>query len=129
MSTSNGEVKKMATKLHKQFAHPSPVKLIKLLRDAKLSDEKLELEIKNVSEKCEACCKYRKPVPRPIVSMPLSSKFNDVIAMDLKFWKNNLYFLVIVDLATRYCSAAVINDKKPKTILKALFLCWVSKFG
>ena len=129
MSTSNGEVKKMATKLHKQFAHPSSVKLIKLLRDAKLSDEKLELEIKNVSEKCEACCKYRKPVPRPIVSMPLSSKFNDVIAMDLKFWKNNLYFLVIVDLATRYCSAAVINDKKPKTILKALFLCWVSKFG
>ena len=56
------------------------------------------------------------------MSMLLSFKFNDVIAMDLKFWKNNLYFLVVVDLATRFCSAAVLNDKKPKTIPKVLFL-------
>ena len=40
-----------------------------------------------------------------------------------------MYFLVIVGLATRFCSAAVINDKKTKTILKYLFLCWISKFG
>ena len=58
MSMSDGEVK-MATKLHKQFAHPSSVKLIQLLNDAKLTNEKLELEIKNVGEKCETCCKYR----------------------------------------------------------------------
>ena len=61
--------------------------------------------------------------------MPLSSKFNEAVSMDLKVWRQNSYFLVVVDLATRYCSATLITNKQPKTILNALFLCWVSIFG
>ena len=57
-----------------------------------------------------------------------ASKFNDVISMDLKVW-GNCYFLVIVDLATRYCTATVIRDKCANTIIKALFLKWIVTFG
>ena len=50
--------------------------------------------------------------------------------MDLKVYKNNkIYFLVIVDLATRFCSACVIGNKLPKTIIKGLFVCWIIIFG
>ena len=129
MMTTDNDPHKIALKLHKQFAHPSVEKLTKLLRNANILNKELENEIKSVSEKCEICCKFKKPQPRPVVGMPLSSKFNEAVSMDLKVWRQNSYFLVVVDLATRYCSATLITNKQPKTILNALFLCWVSKFG
>ena len=48
--------------------------------------------------------------------------------MDLKVW-NNSYFLVIVDLATRFCTATVITNKMPHTIIKGLFVSWITIFG
>ena len=38
----------------------------------------------------------------------MASQFNETISMDLKSY-NNVYFLVLVDLATRYCAAIVIG--------------------
>ena len=81
-----------------------------------------------MSKNCEACAKFRKPCPRPVVSVPMATKFNETVSMDLKVWGKR-YFIVIVDLATRFCASAVIDDKKPRTILKALFLSWISFFG
>ena len=77
---------------------------------------------------CVVCKKFQNPAPRPVVSLPLASNFNEVIAMDLKC-DGKLYFLVIVDVFTKYCAAAVINDKKPATILQNLFVSWISIFG
>ena len=128
-SCSPANSKKMAIKLHKQFAHPSADRLIRLLRDAKRSSVEIENEIKIASKNCDVCCRLQKPRPRPVVSMPLSDKFNGTIAMDLKYWNKDRYFLVMVDVATRFCSAAVISDKRPCTILKMLFIHWISKFG
>ena len=129
LTNSCNDNKKMAIKLHKQFAHPASERLIKLLRDAKKSSVKLEQEIKSISENCDICCKLKKPKPRPVVSLPLSSKFNGTVAMDLKYWDKGIHFLVMVDVATRFCSAAVIKDKRPSTILRMIFIHWVSKFG
>ena len=116
-------------KLHKQFAHPSADKLVSLVRSANLNNKKLEREIRNVSEICDVCAKFKRCPPRPKVSMPLGNKFNEAISMDLKVWSQNLYFLVMVDNATKFCSASVIRDERPRTILNAIFLCWVSIFG
>ena len=48
--------------------------------------------------------------------------------IDLKTWGSN-YFLVLVDIATRFCAAKVIRNKFPSTIVKGLFLSWVATFG
>ena len=122
-------IKKVALKLHKQFAHPTAEKLINLLKSARMSSTELENEIRELSNTCEVCLKLRKPSPRPAVSLGLGSNFNDAVSIDLKTWRTNLYFLVIVDNATRYCAAAVIKDKNPRTIVKAIFLNWISTFG
>jgi hypothetical protein len=61
--------------------------------------------------------------------MSMGSTFNDTVAMDLKIWRNGLYFLVMVDVATRYCSAVVIKDKRADTVIRALFLHWIAMFG
>ena len=118
----------MALKLHKQFGHPSVEKLLKLIRDANINDRKLEVSIAEVTEKCEICCRFKKARPCPIVSMPLASKFNDVVAFDLKVYERNL-FLVMVDHATRFCAATIVSNKRPSTIIKGIFLSWIAIFG
>ena len=124
----SGGVQQMALKLHKQFAHPSVEKLLKLLRQANVCDGDLIEEIKKVSMSCQVCVKWKKPPHRPVVSMPMAASFNDVVAMDLKSWEN-CYFLVMVDLFTRYCSAVVINNKKPETVMNNFIKSWISVFG
>ena len=120
--------KAVATKLHKQFSHPSSEKLLKLVNNAGVNDKMLEKAIIEVTNACETCLKFKKPALKPIVSMPMSSKFNDTISMDLKVWEDK-YFLVMIDMATRYCTAIIINNKQSKTVIKGIFLSWIALFG
>ena len=73
----------------------------------------------------------QKRFARSIVCTPLATEFNEMLAMDLKSWNasSSVYFLVIVDLATRFCSACIIHNKKPATIIKGLFIFWITIFG
>ena len=118
----------IASKLHRQFAHPTPKRLINLIQKSGLKNRNLEKEINKVSTHCITCVKFKKPSPRPIVCMPMASEFNETVAMDLKVWGKH-YFLVMVDLATRFCTASVINNKVPATIIKNLFISWITIFG
>ena len=61
--------------------------------------------------------------------MSIAKVFNDVVAMDLKVWTHGQYFLVLVDHATRFCTAEFITNKNPATIVKALFNKWIPFFG
>ena len=118
----------VAKKLHKQFAHPTPERLLKLVKHSSYYSKKLEEEIKNISKQCETCLKFKKAPPRPVVSLPMATNFNDAVAIDLKAFEGQ-YFLVIVDMATRFCSAAVIKNKLPSTIVKNMFTSWITTFG
>ena len=123
------DFRKMAAKLHRQFGHPPAQSLINLLKNSHLRRNRdLMKEIQIFSDSCEVCKKFKKPPPRPIVSMPLASKFNECLAMDLKIWGNK-YFLVMIDVATRYCAAVVISNKNPDTIIRNIILHWISLFG
>lgn len=101
---SSIEKEKIEVKLHKQFAHPTSETLIKVIRNADIRDGRMEQCIISITENCETCVKNKRPKPRPVVCVPMASNFNECIAMDLKVWGNG-YFLVIVDLATRFCAA------------------------
>ena len=91
-----------------------------MLRNAEILDCNMEKEIRSVTESCEVCIKHKRPPPRPVVSVQMAEKFNEVISMDLKQVQQHL-FLVIVDLATRYCVASVIANKSAKTVVGSLF--------
>ena len=127
-SKEKANVRKIANKLHRQFGHPTSDKLVKLLRDAGHANKELEEEVDFISRSCETCMKFQRAPPRPVVGLPMARKFNETIAMDLKVW-NQVYFLVIIDLATRFCAAAVISNKQPSTIIRTLFTCWITTFG
>ena len=114
--------------MHRQFGHPTSFRLITLIRKAGIEDRELEKEINSVSESCDVCCRFKKPVHRPVVCMPMAQKFNEVVSMDLKVRKK-CYFLVMVDMATRFCAATVIHNKLSSTVINALFKSWITIFG
>ena len=100
---------KVIDKLHKQFAHPSSSRLLSLLKDAGLFAEDVKVIDEEISRGRDVCKRYKKMPARPVVSLPLATKFNEVVAMDLKEWKKDLYFLHLIDVATRFSLAAVIQ--------------------
>ena len=128
LSLDNSNPDAVASKLHRQFAHHSAEKVIKLLKYAGNENKVLHDSVKKVTAACETCIKYKRPRPRPVVTLPLGTYFNETVAMDLKNWFN-VYFLVMVDIATRYCCAVVIPNKTADTVVTALFTSWVSRFG
>merc|ERR1712176_1432931 len=120
----------MATKLHKQFAHPTPERLKSLITTGK-QDKELFKEINCVSKNCETCVRYKKPESRPIVCMPTATEFNDTVAMDLKVFdvSKGIYFQHIIDHHTRFSTAKVIYSKGKEELIESVFTHWISLFG
>ena len=112
-------------KLHKQFAHPTGRRLKALLRDAGVQDNSYEKYVDEISDSCQICKKYKKTPPRPCVSLPLATEFNEVVALDLKEWKQGIYFIHMIDLATRFSLAGVIHRKTPAVIIDKVMKLWI----
>ena len=123
--------KKIALKLHKQFAHPPPERLKALIRTAGKADSKLNEEIDLVSKSCETCVRHKRVESRPIVCMPLAKNFNDTVSMDLKCYDKDkgIYFQHMIDHRTRFSTAKVIKSKNKEVIIESVFTHWISLFG
>ena len=119
---------KTLLKLHRQFAHPPKNRLIALLKDADVWKEEYEEIIEQINEECELCKIYGKTPSRPVVGMPMASKFNEKVAMDLKLW-NGRWILHIVDMWSRYTLSTFVDRKRPANIIDALMTQWIGKFG
>ena len=125
----NMDKKKMALKLHSQFAHAPKVKLVSLLSRAGRGDDKeLIKSIEEVQKTCKICNEYAKPTPRPVVGLSHASAFNETVAMDLFSFRGKI-ILHLIDHLTRFSVAYLCNSKEPKEIIKAIFLAWISIFG
>ena len=110
-------------KIHKQFAHPDQRKLKDLMIDAGIWDEECKHLIVKLYDNCETCKRFNKTPATPVVCLPLASDFNDVVAMDLKLWKNNHYVLYLIDMFSRFTKVEFIKDKLPSTIIgKVMFM-------
>ncbi len=83
--SSTMSVKKKAEKLHKILTHASTDRIYKLAVNADAADPNLKEALNEVVQECEVCNRIKKPPPRPKVCMPLSNKFNEVVAMDIKY--------------------------------------------
>ena len=101
--------------MHRQFAHPSAKNLKALLKNAEHLDDEISQIVDNISVECETCKRYKKTPPTPVVSLPLATKFNGVIAMDLKKF-GDVYFLHLIGLFIIFCKSKVIMRKTPSVI-------------
>ena len=85
-------------------------------------------EVKDVSRSCPTCKIHRKPLPTPVVGLPMSNTFLETVAMDRKYYKG-IIFPHIVDHCNRLSASAVIRNKQPETIIKYVFKSWIFLLG
>ena len=93
---SEAERIKTVKMLHQQFQlHLEKVREDLMRRVGVLIPELKRIN-QNVVKDCEICNRYKRTHPRPVVSLPLARRFNEVIAMDLKVVKNGSLYLSIL---------------------------------
>ena len=79
-----------AMKLHRSFGHASSNKIIQVLENNGVNecDKKLKDDLRELDKTCEFCSKHQRRSADPKVSINLSEKFNDLLCIDLKFFKD-----------------------------------------
>ena len=66
-SKNMAEKIQIATKLHRQFSHPSSKKLYNLVKNAGVTDPEFIKILQILPNSCELCIRYKKIEPKPIV--------------------------------------------------------------
>ena len=126
-SKNKSEKVKIATRLHRQFSHPSSKKLCDLIKNAEIRAPEF-IKIKHVlPNSCEVCIRYKKTEPRPIVGFTVGSYFNKNIAMDIKKINGN-QVLELIDHATKYNVGVRIPSKESSDIINTIFKYWIIYF-
>ena len=121
---------KKAMKLHRQFAHASKERLIRLLKNGGCSDKEFLNAIEECCENCQFCQKYKQPKSKPVVGLPKSEQFNEVVVMDLKeVQKGKVWILHLIDSHTRYIATSLITSKRKETVVERIFKIWIAYFG
>ena len=126
---SDEQLHKSAIKLHRNFGHTTYDKLKKTVEAAGEGSQKLLSMLEEISENCDTCKRHMKVPPRPVVSVPIGTQFLEVVAMDLKHWRDNIWILHLIDSFSRYSSGCIVRNKKPETIVNGIFECWVRFLG
>ena len=127
---NDAELQKTMMKIHRQFSHASFDCLLQLLKKA--SKEKLASRVKEtlvkVVSSCDVCNAHKRLNCRPVVGLPLASKFNEIVTMDLHEIESNLWYLHI-DIFSRQSAAGIINTKQAYIVIEKFFVHWVSVYG
>lgn len=111
-------------KLHRQFAHPAYDKLVALLKDAGQWSEKFAQTLHSICDNCNVCKQFSRTPSRPVVSLPMATTFNEMVAMDLKLWRGKL-ILHMIDMFSRLTVSIFVRSKHPAEMINGFLKHWV----
>eukprot|EP00116_Pleurobrachia_bachei_P001516 sb/3461778/ len=117
----------IAKKLHRYFAHGSLEKIVAMVKSSS-HPQKEEIIISLNKLNCEECVKTSKRKAIRKVGLPLGTKFNDCVAMDLKMI-NDRWVLHMIDCFSRFSVVVPVKNKTGKEILEKMFRFWITVFG
>ena len=116
------EKEKKITKIHKVLAHPLPEILKQFFRNSSDNDKEVLDLVDEVHEKCNICRKFKKSPARPKVGLPVSSDFNECVALDLKERKANKEYILYAICTFSRLTRGVIIKKRTHPPLSRGFL-------
>jgi hypothetical protein len=116
---------KLTIQQAKILHHAGADKLIQTLVSAGAQRSDVSDIVQQVTLSCEVCIQHGHPTSRPIVSAPLSCKFNDVVAIDIAYFEKQP-FLKVIDVFSRFAVAVAIPDKNPRSMIDS---SWFTYFG
>ena len=79
------ELRKDIERIHRNVGHASADQLEKLFRDASVSDDAISA-LKHF--RCDACVRLKQPPSKRKVEVNHAETFNDIVSMDVNFWKS-----------------------------------------
>ena len=129
MTTNRVEAVRTVQRLHRNLGHPSAASLVELLESRGASEEVMEAAR---TYHCAACERYRKPNQPSPASPPSTLTFNQEVQADvmwLKIAHKKYPLLHMVDVATKYQSAALLHGERTEDYCKALERHWFRHFG
>ena len=128
---SKGEKSNAALHIHRQFCHPPFHFLEKVLNGLGDVDDEFMSVLKDVSDNCLVCKRFKPSMPKPAVGHlldPDTAKFNEIVTGDLKV-RNGKLILYLIDIFSRFTRAIFIPNKKPETVIGKIISIWTSLFG
>ena len=127
---------KSIEKLHRQLRHQPASVTEDILKRADCATAEIKQINEDIVKNCETCIKFKRNKPRPIVAPPMASKFNEVIAMDLKvLYKRHLYIIYFINMFTQFAKRCNITLKTSKPCCRKFYYnvvgvrIWSSKKG
>ena len=103
---------KKIKKVHHLMCHPTEPVLKKFFKESNDDDDETQQLIEDISRSCIVCIRHKRTPPRPRAGLPVSSDFNDVVALDLKILqKNKKPILYAVDTYSRLTRGTVIKTR------------------
>ena len=83
----------------------------KLVKNAGSFDTQIGKIIVDVVSQCGNCKQFRKATPRPAVSLPKATEFNQTVSVDLHYLKPNTWYFHMIDKFSRFSNAVTIRKK------------------
>ncbi len=133
------DVEKMLKKVHNSLDHASAVKMKLMMQNTtlwkKVGQSNMMKKINDLMANCKPCKEIERPSDkRKNTNNARSERFNGKIAIDLSEWydqksQKKRIICHIIDEFSRVSSAQFVEDNTPEEVLRALFACWVSKYG
>lgn len=124
------EEQMLLLRAHKNLGHPSPERLMQLLRQQGFRPECI-LAVPDM--RCSACCMAK----RPKLSRPSTIKdqldFNDKIAVDCLQWTNSqgtsFHILHLIDMGTSFHAACIAPNRSSSHAIQNIIQTWFQWAG
>ena len=125
------ESQRKLIKIHRQFCHLSKENMVTFLKDSGKWDESFNEILEEIYSKCKTCRLFKRAPSRPVVALPASSDFNEVLTMDLKERKIDRYnyILHMIDAYTRFSVSMWLTRKLTSCVAEGVLTHWVAIFG
>lgn len=121
------KAKQLLVGLHERLWHTPIMDFTNLLKRAGMPEEILKLAGEAV-QGCAVCRKFVRLPNRPQLRAKGAVALNDEIQLDIFHWEGHR-FLLVVDVATRYKAASIIEGQESEQLLNCLFTIWIQIFG
>ena len=125
------ESQRKLNKIHRQFCHLGKEDFVKFLKDADKWDDSFNEILDKIHSKCKTCLLFKKLPSRPVVALPVTSDFGEVLTMDLKERKIDKYnyILHMIDGFTRFSVSVWLPRKLTSCVAEGVLTHWIAIFG
>ena len=121
------QAKRLILGLHERFWHSSASDLQSLLSKSGMPSDVLKL-VPEVIAGCAICRKYSKLKSKPVVKASHPMTFGEEVQADyFQLW--NEWFMILIDVATRYKVVVKVAGRDLPTALHVLLHNWLRFFG